>query len=67
MAPFTIAKRMEQVIRAYIEACNNADAAAISACFRPDAVHYAPGVPKGSRDRRLLCKKGCRHGSVVDG
>jgi len=48
MAPLTIAKRMEQVIRGYIEACNNADDAAISACFRPDAVHYAPGVPKRS-------------------
>ena len=48
MAPLTIAKRMEQVIRGYIEACNHADAAAISACFLPDAVHYAPGIPKWS-------------------
>jgi len=30
------------------EGCNNADATAISACFRPDAVHYGPGIPKRS-------------------
>ena len=48
MAPLPIAKRMEQVIRTYIEACNNADATAISACFRSDAVHYGPGIPKWS-------------------
>jgi len=48
MAPLPIAKRMEQVIRTYIEACNNADATAISACFRSDAVHYGPGIPRWS-------------------
>ena len=48
MAPLMIAKRMEQVIRTYIGACNNADATAISACFRSDAVHYGPGIPKWS-------------------
>ena len=70
MAPLPIAKRMEQVIRTYIEACNNADATAISACFRSDAVHYGPGISemvRGSRDRRQLCKKGFRDVSVVDG
>lgn len=48
MAPLTTAQRMEQVIRAYIGACNDADAAAISACFRSDAAHYGPGIPKWS-------------------
>ena len=48
MAPLPIAKRMEQVIRTYIEACNKADSTAISACFRSDAVHYGPGIPKWS-------------------
>jgi hypothetical protein len=33
---------MEQVIRRYIQACNDADAGAIAACFCPDAVHYFP-------------------------
>ena len=35
-----LAQRMEQVIRKYIQGCNDADAEAISACFCPDAVHY---------------------------
>ena len=48
MAPLSIAKRMEQVIRTYIEACNNAEATTISACFQSDAVHYLPGIPKWS-------------------
>jgi len=42
MMQLTIAQRMEQVIRTYIQACNNADAKAIAACFCPDAVHYFP-------------------------
>jgi hypothetical protein len=33
---------MEQVIRTYIQACNDADAEAIAACFCPNAVHYFP-------------------------
>ena len=42
MAPSTPAQRMEHVIRTYIQACNDADAAAIAACFCPEAVHYLP-------------------------
>jgi len=38
----TPAQRMEHVIRTYIQACNEADAAAIAVCFCPDAVHYVP-------------------------
>lgn len=38
----TVAQRMEQVVRTYIQECNNADAKMIAACFRPDAVHYFP-------------------------
>lgn len=34
--------RMERLIRAYIEACNEGDAEAVAACFEPDAVHYFP-------------------------
>jgi len=36
------ARRIEQVIRAYIQACNDADAMAIAACFCPEGVHYFP-------------------------
>ena len=42
MADPTNAECMERVIRRYIQACNDADAAAISACFSPEAVHYYP-------------------------
>jgi SnoaL-like domain len=37
---------MEHVIRTYIQACNDADANAIAACFGPEAVHYSPAGPK---------------------
>jgi hypothetical protein len=33
---------MERVVRRYIQACNDADAATIAACFSPEAVHYYP-------------------------
>jgi hypothetical protein len=36
------AQRMEHVVRTYIQACNDADAPAIAACFSPEAVHYYP-------------------------
>jgi methyltransferase len=36
------AQHLEHVIRTYIQACNDADAAAIAACFCPEAVHYLP-------------------------
>jgi hypothetical protein len=42
MAQPAPAQRMEHVIRTYIQACNDADAAAIAACFCPEAVHYFP-------------------------
>lgn len=35
-------EEMEARIRAYFDACNAADAAAISSHFVPDAVHYFP-------------------------
>jgi methyltransferase len=44
----TTARRIEQVIRKYIEACNDADAQAIAACFCSEAVHYSPWTPKWS-------------------
>jgi ketosteroid isomerase-like protein len=42
MAQPTPAQRLEHVIRTYIQACNDADANAIAACFGPEAVHYSP-------------------------
>jgi ketosteroid isomerase-like protein len=48
MTPPTAAQQMEQAIRIYIQACNNADASAIAACFTPEAVHYYPSRPKWS-------------------
>jgi len=45
MAEPTSAQKIEQVMRTYIQACNNADAKAIVACFCRDAVHYAPAAP----------------------
>jgi hypothetical protein len=33
---------MESLMRRYFDACNDADADAIEACFTPDAVHYFP-------------------------
>jgi hypothetical protein len=41
-------QRMERLIRKYIQACNNADAEAIAACFCTEAVHYGPSGPKWS-------------------
>jgi len=41
-------QRMEQLIKTYIQACNNADAEEIAACFRTEAVHYGPSGPKWS-------------------
>lgn len=42
------AQRMEQVIRTYIQACNDADAEVIATCFCPEAVLYGPSGPKWS-------------------
>ena len=48
MTQATPAQRIELIIRRYVEACNKADAEAIAACFRSDAVHYSPYTPKMS-------------------
>jgi methyltransferase len=49
-AAVATAARMEQIIRAYIQACNDADPKAIAACFRSDAVHYFPsGDPRRTK------------------
>jgi len=42
MAQPASAQRLEQVIRTYIQACDDADAGAIAACFVAEAVHYFP-------------------------
>ncbi len=36
------AEHMEALIRRYFDGCNDADVAAMVACFTPDAVHYFP-------------------------
>jgi hypothetical protein len=48
MTQVSVAARMEQAIRTYIEACNAADADGIARCFDPDAEHYFPTAPKWS-------------------
>ena len=48
MAEAFTAARIEQLIRTYIQACNDADPKAIGACFCPDALHYGPGASKWS-------------------
>src|SRR5579872_4099750 len=37
---------IEQTIRTYIKACNEADADAIASCFLPEAAHYHPSMPR---------------------
>ena len=60
MVEFTRAQRIEQTIRTYNQACNDADAEAIAACFCPDAVHYFPHIPKWSARPRSEFRK-CVH------
>ena len=48
LAQIAPSEQFERIIRTYIQACNNADPAAIAACFCPDAVHYFPHWPKWS-------------------
>lgn len=39
-------EKAEALIRRYFQACNDADAATMEACFTEDAVHYfPPGLP----------------------
>ena len=39
---------IESLIRAYFDACNEADTAKIAACFEPDGIHYfPPGMYQG--------------------
>jgi hypothetical protein len=45
----TTAAGLEATIREYFDACNEANADKISACFEPDGVHYFPaGAPQGT-------------------
>jgi SnoaL-like domain len=45
----TTSAGLEATIREYFDACNEADAAKIRACFEPEGVHYFPaGAPQGS-------------------
>jgi len=47
MTQSPLAQRMEQVVKTYIQACNDADAEAIAACFCPDAIHHMPVNDRG--------------------
>ena len=46
MAASPNATRMDQVIREYIQACNDGDAEKIAAYLHADAIHYYPNHPK---------------------
>jgi hypothetical protein len=46
MAEPNSAQRIERAVGTYIQACNDAHADGVAACFCPDAVHYHPGFPK---------------------
>jgi hypothetical protein len=52
MVQASVAARMEQAIRTYIDACN-ADADAISRCFEPDAEHFFPAAAKWSGSKSI--------------
>jgi methyltransferase len=43
MAEHSLAEQIELVVRNYFQACKDADAKRVAACFCPDAVHYFPG------------------------
>ncbi len=51
--------RMDALIRTYFDGCNTADAAKMTACFTPDAVHYfPPGMYEGPfRSARKIAEK----------
>jgi hypothetical protein len=45
----TTAAGLEATIRTYFDGCNEADAAKMTFCMEPDAVHYFPaGAPQGT-------------------
>ena len=49
MAEPTVASRIEQAVRVFIQACNDGDAGRIAVCMHPDAVQYYPNAPKWDR------------------
>jgi hypothetical protein len=46
MVASTVAARMDQAMREYIQACNDGDAQKIAECLHADAIHYYPHLPK---------------------
>jgi methyltransferase len=50
MSPDALARHMEQMVSAYIQGCNHADAAAIAACFAPGGVHYVAVNDQGAEN-----------------
>ncbi|HEY5107201.1 MAG TPA: nuclear transport factor 2 family protein [Caulobacteraceae bacterium] len=65
MVQQTLANRMEHVVRTYIQACNDADAEAITACFCADAVHYMPVNDRGLESWRGAVTIGTRSKTLV--
>jgi hypothetical protein len=45
MSTNPVAQKMQQMVRAYFDACGRQDADAIAACFAPGGVHYFPHIP----------------------
>jgi hypothetical protein len=41
----TVSARIDQAIRAYIQACNDGNPQRIADCLHPDAIHYYPNLP----------------------
>jgi len=65
MAAVTLAQRMEQIVRVYIQACNDGDAGAIAACFSPDAIHHMPVNDRGLESWRGASEIAARFEALV--
>src|ERR1700677_15857 len=65
MTQDTIARRMEHVVSVYIQACNDADAEAIEACFCPDAIHHMPVNDRGLGSWRGAATIGAQFSALV--
>jgi hypothetical protein len=60
-----LAQQLEQVVRTYIQACNDADGDAVAACFSSDAVHYMPLNDRGLESWRGATTIGAKFESLV--
>src|SRR5580700_3148074 len=60
-----LSERMEQTVRTYINACNDANPHAVAACFSPDAVHYMPVNDRGAETWRGAATIGAKFETLV--